>query len=147
MQISADSESYRCLDSDGIFHQSLNGFTPRESQCEMAESVERCLVDCGQLVVESGTGTGKTFAYLVPIVLQGKRSIISTATKHLQEQIFNRDLPVVSQTLGRPLDAVLLKGRSNYLCRYRLEQEIFWGLLIPFVIPPTCLSHKGSIIF
>ena len=97
---------------------------PRVAQREMAAAVEDALLHGGALVVESGTGTGKTFAYLAPIMLSGRRTIISTGTKHLQEQIYHRDLPQVAKVLaGRcaPVDAVLLKGRANYLCRYRLK--------------------------
>ncbi len=90
----------------------------------MAAAVEDALAHGGALVVESGTGTGKTYAYLVPIILSGRRTIISTATKHLQEQIFNRDLPQVANALGRPVDVALLKGRANYLCRYRLGLQM-----------------------
>ncbi|MGH8164634.1 MAG: ATP-dependent DNA helicase, partial [Rhodanobacteraceae bacterium] len=76
----------------------------------------------GTLVAEAGTGTGKTFAYLVPALLSGKRVIISTGTRNLQDQLFHRDLPRVRQVLGAKTDAALLKGRANYLCLYRLEQ-------------------------
>ncbi len=87
----------------------------------MAVEVESALRYGGNLVVESGTGTGKTFAYLIPVIESGKRTIISTGTKHLQEQIFFRDLPTVLDVLDTQVNAVLLKGRSNYLCRYRLK--------------------------
>ena len=87
----------------------------------MAVEVESALRYGGNLVVESGTGTGKTFAYLIPVIESGKRTIISTGTKHLQEQIFFRDLPTVLDVLDAQVNAVLLKGRSNYLCRYRLK--------------------------
>ena len=87
----------------------------------MAVEVESTLQQGGNLVVESGTGTGKTFAYLIPVVESGKRTIISTGTKHLQEQIFFRDLPTVLNVMDIQVKAALLKGRSNYLCRYRLK--------------------------
>ena len=112
------------LSADGVFHQSAEGFIPRVAQQEMARAVEDTLSHGGVLVVESGTGTGKTFAYLTPLVLSGRRAIISTATKHLQEQIFNRDLPQVAAALGAKVDAVLLKGRANYLCHYRLDLQM-----------------------
>ena len=89
----------------------------------MAVAVADTLQHGGTLVAESGTGTGKTFAYLVPIMLGRERTIISTGTRHLQDQIFNRDLPTVAETLGIDIRAVMLKGRSNYLCRYRLRQS------------------------
>ena len=117
------SASLDALTPDGIFHRSVDGFVPRTAQQEMAAAVEDALAHGGALVVESGTGTGKTYAYLVPIILSGRRTIISTGTKHLQDQIFNRDLPQVGKALGRPVDAVLLKGRANYLCRYRLKLQ------------------------
>ncbi len=116
-------ESFNILATDGLFHQKIDDFTPRRAQQEMAQAVEDALTFSGRLVVESGTGTGKTYAYLVPAVLSGKRTIISTGTKHLQEQIFNRDLPVVLDVLKASVNAQLLKGRSNYLCRYRLNQN------------------------
>ena len=118
------SESFAALAPDSVFHQSVTGFIPRTAQQEMAQAVEDTLSHGGVLVVESGTGTGKTFAYLTPLVLSGRRAIISTATKHLQEQIFNRDLPQVAAALGAKVDAVLLKGRANYLCHYRLDLQM-----------------------
>lgn len=96
----------------------------------MAVEVESALRYGGNLVVESGTGTGKTFAYLIPVIESGKRTIISTGTKHLQEQIFFRDLPTVLDVLDTQVNAVLLKGRSNYLCRYRLKLNSQQGDLI-----------------
>ncbi len=115
------SKSYNMLATNNLFHQQLSDFTPRLAQQEMAQAVEDALTFSGQLVVESGTGTGKTYAYLVPVVLGQKRTIISTGTKHLQEQIFNRDLPVVLRVLDKTVRAQMLKGRANYLCRYRLN--------------------------
>ena len=111
------------LGPGGPFHEQLEGFRPRISQQQMAEAVAETLSHGGTLVAESGTGTGKTFAYLVPIILGHARTIVSTGTRHLQDQIFNRDLPAVAETLGRNIHAVMLKGRSNYLCRYRLRQS------------------------
>ncbi len=108
------------LAAGGVFDRSAAAFTPRAAQQEMAQAVEDTLVHGGVLVAESGTGTGKTYAYLAPIIATGKRTIISTATLHLQEQIFNRDLPQVRAALGISVDAALLKGRANYLCRHRL---------------------------
>jgi ATP-dependent DNA helicase DinG len=112
-------DSYDALNIGGAFQQQIEDFIPRTAQQEMARAVEESLNYSGRLVVESGTGTGKTYAYLVPVVLSGKRAIISTGTKHLQEQIFYRDLPVVLRVLNKTLSAQMLKGRSNYLCRYR----------------------------
>ena len=87
----------------------------------MAQEVAEVLKHGGALVAESGTGTGKTFAYLVPIIQRGSKTIVSTGTRHLQDQIFHRDIPVVQRILDKPVDAVMLKGRTNYLCRYRLR--------------------------
>lgn len=109
------------LGKDGMFHQLVDGFMPRQMQQQMATAVADAITHGGALVAESGTGTGKTFAYLVPILLGDKRTIISTATKHLQDQIFHRDIPTVSKVLKRQVNAVMLKGRANYLCRYRLK--------------------------
>lgn len=90
----------------------------------MAAEVGRVLAEGGTLVAESGTGTGKTYAYLVPVIEQGVRAVISTGTRHLQDQIFHRDIAAVGRILGRRVDAVMLKGRRNYLCRYRLRQAM-----------------------
>src|SRR3569832_2244658 len=106
----------------GPLKRSLPGFTPRRSQLAMAERVARALANRSPLVVEAGTGTGKTFAYLVPALLSGKRVLISTGTRTLQDQLFNKDLPLVAGAMGVPARVALLKGRSNYLCSYRLAQ-------------------------
>src|SRR5215471_18017309 len=107
---------------NGPLKRSLPGFTPRRSQLAMAERVARAMANRASLVVEAGTGTGKTFAYLVPALLSGKRVLISTGTRTLQDQLFSKDLPLLSAALGRPARVALLEGRSNYLCRYRLQQ-------------------------
>jgi ATP-dependent DNA helicase DinG len=107
---------------NGPLKRSLPGFTPRRSQLAMAERVARALANRSPLVVEAGTGTGKTFAYLVPALLSGKRVLISTGTRTLQDQLFNKDLPLVAGAIGVPARVALLKGRSNYLCSYRLKQ-------------------------
>src|SRR4051812_48679771 len=88
----------------------------------MAEAIARAIDSTGVLVAEAGTGTGKTFAYLVPALLAGGKVILSTGTKTLQDQLFDRDLPAVRQALASGASAALLKGRSNYVCLYRL-----WG--------------------
>ena len=89
----------------------------------MALAVADTVAHGGALVVEAGTGVGKTYAYLVPALLSGERVLISTATKALQDQLFNRDLPRLAQALGLPVRAALLKGRASYLCLHRLEQS------------------------
>ena len=110
------------LGPDGPFVSEISGFTPRDCQQEMAEAVEEAIADAQILIAEAGTGTGKTFAYLVPALQSGKRVIVSTGTKTLQDQLFHRDLPRVREVLGARLRTSLLKGRANYLCLYRLEQ-------------------------
>ncbi|MEO8019232.1 MAG: ATP-dependent DNA helicase [Pseudomonadota bacterium] len=106
----------------GPLARTLPGFTPRRSQLAMASRVALALENRAPLVVEAGTGTGKTFAYLVPALLSGKRVLVSTGTRTLQDQLFNKDLPLVAGAIGVPARVALLKGRSNYLCTYRLKQ-------------------------
>ncbi len=106
----------------GPLARSLAGFSPRRSQLAMAGRVALALENRAPLVVEAGTGTGKTFAYLVPALLSGKRVLISTGTRTLQDQLFNKDLPLVGGAIGVPAHVALLKGRSNYLCSYRFRQ-------------------------
>jgi ATP-dependent DNA helicase DinG len=107
--------------ADSPLGASLDGFAPRAGQAEMAEAIAEAIAAGDNLVVEAGTGTGKTLAYLIPALLSGHRIILSTGTKTLQDQLFYRDLPTVSNTLGRPAKTVLLKGRANYLCLHRLQ--------------------------
>jgi len=109
------------LAADGPIARHVAGFAPRPQQQAMADAVASALEENGVLVAEAGTGTGKTFAYLVPALLSGKKVIISTGTKNLQDQLYHRDLPVVRKALGVPVASALLKGRANYLCRHRLE--------------------------
>ena len=111
-----------CFLSDGVLAQHLPGFAPREPQRLMAQAVDAAIQQHSQLLVEAGTGTGKTYAYLVPALLSGKRVIISTGSKALQEQLFNRDLPALLGPLGFHQPIALLKGRANYLCPERLDQ-------------------------
>lgn len=99
----------------------LPGFRARAGQAWMADAIAETIEDGGQLVVEAGTGTGKTFAYLLPALASGRKTIISTGTKALQDQLFHRDLPLIGEAVGRPVDAALLKGRANYLCLHRLD--------------------------
>ena len=100
----------------------LPGFQPRAGQAWMAEAVAEAIAGAERLIVEAGTGTGKTFAYLIPALLSGRKTIISTGTKALQDQLYHRDLPLVAKAVGRPVTTALLKGRANYLCLHRLEQ-------------------------
>src|ERR1700678_3535915 len=107
--------------SEGPLARSIPGYAYRSEQAAMAAAVARALSGGEPLIVEAGTGTGKTFAYLVPALLSGLSVIISTGTRTLQDQLFHRDLPLLGAALGRPARVALLKGRSNYLCRARLE--------------------------
>ena len=109
------------LGSDGPLARHAPGFAPRFQQQQMATAVEAILNEGGTLIVEAGTGTGKTYAYLAPALLSGRRVIISTGTRHLQDQLYHRDLPIVRRALKSPAKVALLKGRGNYLCRYRLR--------------------------
>ncbi len=109
---------------DGALGKAIKGFQPRQAQLDMAHAVEKSIKEQSQLVVEAGTGTGKTFAYLVPALLSGKKTIISTGSKNLQEQLFHRDLPLMVDALGFYGRVALLKGRSNYLCLDRLSRQM-----------------------
>jgi ATP-dependent DNA helicase DinG len=100
----------------------LPGFRPRAGQAWMAESVAGAIANFDKIVIEAGTGTGKTFAYLLPALLSGRKTIISTGTKALQDQLYHRDLPLIAKAAGRPVKTALLKGRANYLCLQRLDQ-------------------------
>jgi ATP-dependent DNA helicase DinG len=108
------------FDAGGILASALDGFRPREGQRHMAEAVAAALEARDILLVEAGTGTGKTYAYLAPVLEAGLKVVVSTGTKTLQDQLFRRDLPALSGALGRPVQVALLKGRANYLCRHRL---------------------------
>jgi ATP-dependent DNA helicase DinG len=106
----------------GTLARALPGFRFRPQQLAMAEAIAHAIATRGQLIAEAGTGTGKTFAYLVPALLYGGKVIISTGTKTLQDQLFQRDLPLVRDALAAPLTVALLKGRANYVCHYHLER-------------------------
>ncbi len=108
---------------DGLLAESLDGFGWRAQQQAMAARVAQSL-DGGTLICEAGTGTGKTYAYLVPAMLSGRKVIVATGTRNLQDQLFHRDIPVIRRALGLPLRVALLKGRANYLCRHRLDRAV-----------------------
>jgi ATP-dependent DNA helicase DinG len=108
------------LGEGGPLARHVPGFSPRAEQQEMAVAVADAIAAQEKLIVEAGTGTGKTFAYLMPVLHSGRRVIISTGTRHLQDQLFNHDLPRVRDALQVPVNTALLKGRSNYLCHHRL---------------------------
>ena len=105
----------------GVLARATDQFTPRAGQTEMALAVADVVAHGGSLVVEAGTGVGKTFAYLVPALLSGERVLLSTATKALQDQLFSRDIPRLVQALNLPIRLALLKGRASYLCTHRME--------------------------
>lgn len=115
--------------TDGELSQSIKGFRPRAEQLDMAQAVGDAIQNKSSLVVEAGTGTGKTFAYLAPALVFGKKTIISTGSKNLQDQLFNRDLPAIKKALKFTGKIALLKGRANYLCLERLDQVIAQGVL------------------
>jgi ATP-dependent DNA helicase DinG len=107
---------------EGVLSRAADHFRPRAEQTEMALAVARTIQEGGALVVEAGTGVGKTFSYLVPALLSGERVLLSTATKTLQDQLFGRDLPRLVEAFGLPVRTALLKGRGSYLCLHRMEQ-------------------------
>ena len=117
------------LAADSALARSIPGYVPRAQQMALANAVAQTIAERGQLVVEAGTGTGKTFAYLVPALLSGGKVIISTGTKTLQDQLFQRDLPTIRAALNVPSIVALLKGRSNYVCHYHLERTAKEGRL------------------
>ncbi|KKZ57725.1 ATP-dependent helicase [Haemophilus haemolyticus] len=114
---------------NGELSQSIKGFRPRTEQIEMAHAVGESIQNKSSLIIEAGTGTGKTFAYLAPALVFGKKTIISTGSKNLQDQLFNRDLPAIKKALNFTGKIALLKGRANYLCLERLDQVIAQGVL------------------
>ena len=115
---------------DGTLARVIPGFRPRPQQREMAEAIARAIHGNRALVAEAGTGTGKTFAYLVPALLSGGKVIISTGTKTLQDQLFHRDLPAVRKALKVPVGVALLKGRQNYACHYHIAHAQLEGRFI-----------------
>lgn len=111
----------RALDEGGALANAIPGYAPRPAQQRLGVAIAEAMADREALVAEAGTGTGKTYAYLVPALLSGQRVIVSTGTKALQDQLYHRDLPKVREALGLGLRTALLKGRSNYLCLQRTE--------------------------
>lgn len=110
------------LAEGGALADAIPAFVPRPAQQRLAMAVARAFDTRGALLAEAGTGTGKTYAYLVPALLSGQKTIVSTGTRALQDQLFLRDLPRVRDALGTPVKTALLKGRANYLCKHRLER-------------------------
>ena len=109
------------LSAEGPLARLVPGYAPRPQQIEMAEAIAGALAAGENMICEAGTGTGKTFAYLVPAILSGMKVIVSTGTRHLQDQLYGRDLPLVREAVGTPVNVALLKGRANYLCLHRLD--------------------------
>ena len=119
----------RAFAADGPLSQADPGFSPRPQQDLLAQRIAEAIEGRHALVAEAGTGVGKTFAYLVPLLLSGRRALVSTATKSLQDQLFLRDLPRLAAALRVPASLALLKGRASYLCRWRLQQAQLSGQL------------------
>jgi ATP-dependent DNA helicase DinG len=111
----------------GALASRLPGFSYREAQEQMAHLVATALESGRHAAIEAGTGIGKTFAYLLPVLLSGRRAIISTGTRTLQDQLYARDLPMLGAVVGRPARVAVLKGRNNYLCWHRLEVALHDG--------------------
>ena len=105
----------------GTLSQAISGYQPRDEQIMMADAIALAVDDHDTLIVEAGTGTGKTFAYLVPALLSKKKTLVSTGTKHLQDQLFEKDIPLLQGLIKHPISTALLKGRANYLCLYRTK--------------------------
>jgi ATP-dependent DNA helicase DinG len=117
-----DAEIDELFSDRGALARGIDDFRPRQSQTDMARAVADAIVRRATLLAEAGTGTGKTFAYLVPALLWGGKVIVSTGTKNLQDQLFLRDIPVVRKALNVPVTIALLKGRANYLCHFHLDR-------------------------
>jgi ATP-dependent DNA helicase DinG len=117
----------KLFSTEGPLAARLKGYTLRSQQMAMAERVAATLAENGVLIAEAGTGTGKTLAYLLPALAQGGKVIVSTATKALQDQLFEKDIPLARQVIGAPIQVARLKGRANYVCRYHLERNLADG--------------------
>jgi len=118
------SELSAIFSSDGLLARNIPDYRPRTQQLEMAQAIAQTIANQEILVAEAGTGTGKTFAYLVPALLSGGKVILSTGTKTLQDQLFQRDIPAMRAVLKIPVTVALLKGRANYICHYHLERTL-----------------------
>ncbi len=125
-----DATIQSILETDGILARSLQGFEFRPSQLQMALLIQDSIRQKTPALIEAGTGTGKTFGYLVPVILSGKKSVISTGTKNLQEQIYFKDIPLLNKATHLNIDAVMMKGRENYLCLHRYHQYVSQSSLL-----------------
>ncbi len=120
----AESDLDAFFGPEGPLADLLDGYEPRRSQMEMAQAIQEALLARKHTLVEAPTGTGKSIAYLVPALLSGRKVVIATANKSLQTQLYTKDIPFLRKALGREIDAVLVKGRSNYLCSLKWETEL-----------------------
>lgn len=127
--VAHDDAIERLFDARGLLAEAVAGFRPRQSQTEMAKAIAEAIASQQTLIAEAGTGTGKTFAYLVPALLWGGKVIVSTGTKNLQDQLYLRDIPTVRKALNAPVSVALLKGRANYVCHFHLERTLQNGRL------------------
>ena len=126
----SDSKLNFIFSEKGPLAEGIPGYRTRQQQLEMALAIETAILENKQLVAEAGTGTGKTFAYLVPALLSGGKVIVSTGTKTLQDQLFHRDLPAVRDALKVPVTVEMLKGRANYVCHFHLERSANEGRFV-----------------
>lgn len=117
------------LAAENLFNDHVSGYKVRQNQLELCDAIEKTIEDGSVLAAEAGTGIGKTFAYLVPAMLSGKKVIVSTGTKHLQDQLFHTDIPRVLKALDVSVRTALLKGRANYLCLHRLKLAPHFGFI------------------
>ncbi|TWC71662.1 ATP-dependent DNA helicase [Herbaspirillum sp. SJZ099] len=124
-----DAEIEQLFGAGGALGGAVGSYRPRHSQTAMAKAIASAIANRGTLIAEAGTGTGKTFAYLVPALLWGGKVIVSTGTKTLQDQLYTRDIPTVRKALQAPVSVALLKGRSNYVCHFHLERTLQNGRL------------------
>lgn len=132
----AIADCQRVLGEKGRLSTAIPGFVAREAQILLARAIAKAIAEQSTLVAEAGTGTGKTFAYLIPCLLSGKKALISTATKTLQDQLFQKDLPLLVRALGLSVRVQNLKGRANYICRYRTKLHTEEGRFIN----PQCVN-------
>ena len=148
----SDAELAAIFGGGGTLARTLPGFRFRAQQLAMAQAVARAIALRQPLVAEAGTGTGKTFAYLVPALLYGGKVIVSTGTKTLQDQLFERDLPLIRDALAVPITVALLKGRANYVCHHHLERTAREGRLpsredarhLPKIVAFARASERGD---
>jgi ATP-dependent DNA helicase DinG len=124
-----DLEVEKIFGDTGLLSASIPGYRSRQAQIEMAKAIAQAIAGQKTLLAEAGTGTGKTFAYLIPALLWGGKVIVSTGTKNLQDQLYLRDIPTIKKVLKAPVSVALLKGRANYLCHFHLERTLQNGRL------------------